>query len=135
MGGCPGGLRVQAQTPEPEGNGEWPSVVGRGPWAGHPPAPGCLVVNGASAGRITLGKWTLFLGEPLRRAVLGRQVGKGSRGCLLLGLEGDTAQLGGPVLQAPAILLVACHLGATFRLGSRGDGTRQRGLTTCKAAL
>ena len=59
--------------------------------------------------------------------MLGRQVGKGPRGCLLLGLEGDTAQLGVPVLQAPAILLLACHLGATFSLGSRRYGTRQRG--------
>lgn len=46
--------------------------------------------------------------------MLGWQVGKGPGGCVLLGLERDTAQLGVLILQAPAISL----LGATRGLFS-----------------
>ena len=60
--------------------------------------------------------------------MLGRQVGKGPGGCVLLGL-GSSYPPGSCHLRA------GCHLGAIFRLGSRGYGTRQREVTTCKAAL
>ena len=43
--------------------------------------------------------------------------------------------VGGSYPPGSCHLLAGCHQGAIFRLGSRGYGTSQRELTTCKAAL